>query len=396
MSRTSRGRSSSSAPTPPSSIPFSAAMIRQAVLRRGVKLVVADPRKIDIAEFATLHLRHRPGTDVALLNGLMHIILATAGTIRRSSTRAARGSRNFASHVDAVPARASRRRSRECRPSNLHAAAEILATNQPMAVIWAMGITQHTTGVLNVLALGNLQMLLGNMGVPGGGVNPLARPEQRAGRLRHGGAAQCVSRLPAGDGCSNAGRSSMPRWSVGPLATRRSVPQPQLAATPGLTVTEMIAAAGAGTLRALYIVGEDPAMTDPDSQPCATVPGRRRVRRPAGDLSLETSAICRRAAVPALRLPKRPAHSPTPNGACNLSAGHRAAWRGAARLADHRRTGPRMLAIEGRAARGAARRLGLRSSGANHGRDRGADALVRRRQPRATGSRRAAAMAGRG
>ena len=55
----------------------------------------------------------------------------------------------------------------------LHQAAEILAHNRPMAIIWSMGITQHTTGVLNVLALGNLQMLLGNMGVPGGGVNPL-------------------------------------------------------------------------------------------------------------------------------------------------------------------------------------------------------------------------------
>src|SRR5204863_7235231 len=56
---------------------------------------------------------------------------------------------------------------------DLRQAAEILARNKPMAVIWAMGITQHTSGVLNVLALANLQMLLGNMGVPGGGVNPL-------------------------------------------------------------------------------------------------------------------------------------------------------------------------------------------------------------------------------
>jgi len=56
--------------------PVFGSRIRQAVLRRGVKLVVADPRKIDITEFATLHLRHRPGTDVALLNGIMNIILA--------------------------------------------------------------------------------------------------------------------------------------------------------------------------------------------------------------------------------------------------------------------------------------------------------------------------------
>jgi predicted molibdopterin-dependent oxidoreductase YjgC len=56
--------------------PVFGTMIRQAVIRRGLKLVVADPRKIDITEFATLHLRHRSGTDIALINGLMHIILA--------------------------------------------------------------------------------------------------------------------------------------------------------------------------------------------------------------------------------------------------------------------------------------------------------------------------------
>src|SRR5512147_1679153 len=58
--------------------PVFGAMIRQAVIKRGAKLVVADPRRIDITEFATLHLRHKPGTDVALINGLMHIILAKA------------------------------------------------------------------------------------------------------------------------------------------------------------------------------------------------------------------------------------------------------------------------------------------------------------------------------
>src|SRR5512136_43501 len=55
--------------------PVFGTMIRQAVLRRGVKLVVADPRRIDMVDFATLHLRHKPGTDIALLNGLMNIIL---------------------------------------------------------------------------------------------------------------------------------------------------------------------------------------------------------------------------------------------------------------------------------------------------------------------------------
>ena len=66
-------------------------MIRQAVLQRGVKLVVADPRQIDITEFATLHLRQRPGTDVALINGLMHIILKNGWQDQRLHRRALRG-----------------------------------------------------------------------------------------------------------------------------------------------------------------------------------------------------------------------------------------------------------------------------------------------------------------
>jgi anaerobic selenocysteine-containing dehydrogenase len=70
--------------------PVFGAMIRQAVLKRDVKLVVADPRRIDITEFATLHIRQRPGTDVALVNGLMHIILRKAGKIKPSFPAAPR------------------------------------------------------------------------------------------------------------------------------------------------------------------------------------------------------------------------------------------------------------------------------------------------------------------
>ena len=69
----------------------------------------------------------------------------------------------------------------------LYQAAEILATNKPMAVMWAMGITQHITGVRNVMSLANLQMLLGNIGVPGGGVNPLRGQNNVQGACDLGG-----------------------------------------------------------------------------------------------------------------------------------------------------------------------------------------------------------------
>jgi len=146
--------------------------IRQAVLRRGAKLVVADPRRIDITEFATLHLRQKPGTDIPLLNGLMHIILKNGWEDKEFITNRTEGFEEFKAIVDEyAPEVVSQITGVPL--EQLYQAAEILAANKPMAVMWAMGITQHIVGVRNVMSLANLQMLLGNMGVPGGGVNPL-------------------------------------------------------------------------------------------------------------------------------------------------------------------------------------------------------------------------------
>jgi formate dehydrogenase major subunit/formate dehydrogenase alpha subunit len=162
--------------------PVFGTMIRQAVLNREVKLVVADPRKIDITEFAALHLRQKPGTDVALVNGLMHVILRNSWEDQRFVENRCEGFEGFRTTVqkytpELVEAITG------VRSTELLNAAEILARHKPMAVIWAMGITQHTSGVLNVLSLANLQMLLGNMGLPGGGVNPLRGQNNVQGAL---------------------------------------------------------------------------------------------------------------------------------------------------------------------------------------------------------------------
>ena len=147
-------------------------MIRQAVLQRKVKLVVADPRRIDITEFATLHLRHKPGTDIALINGLMYIILEKGWEDQKFIAERTEGFEEFKATVMQYPPEKVAQITR-VPIEKLYEAAEILAHNKPMAVMWAMGITQHIVGVRNVMDLANLQMLLGNIGVPGGGVNPL-------------------------------------------------------------------------------------------------------------------------------------------------------------------------------------------------------------------------------
>jgi formate dehydrogenase alpha subunit len=235
--------------------PVFGTMIRRAVLSRGVQLVVADPRKIDITEFAALHLRQKPGTDAALVNGLMHLILKSGWQDRHFIDERCEGFEEFrattekytaevVSAITGVPA------------EDLHRAAEILARNKPMAVVWAMGITQHTSGVLNVLTLANLQMLLGNMGVSGGGVNPLRGQNNVQGACDMGALPNVLPGYQPVTDTAAAARFDR-AWALGPGASFG------LSARPGLTVTDMIEAFGSGGLRALYVLGEDLAMTEP-------------------------------------------------------------------------------------------------------------------------------------
>lgn len=240
--------------------PVFATRIRQAVLRRGIPLVVADPRKIDITAFATLHLRHRPGTDVALVNGLMHVVLANGWHNAEFIRERCEDFDDFAAAIASYsPERVAEITGLE--PQCIRKAAELLARNQPMAVIWSMGITQHTTGVLNVLSLANLQMLLGNMGVPGGGVNPLRGQNNVQGACDMGALPNVLPGYqPVTD---RAVREKFDAaWRT--VANGGAGCHPQLGDQPGLTVTEMIEQAGRGDLRGLFILGENPAMTDPD------------------------------------------------------------------------------------------------------------------------------------
>jgi formate dehydrogenase alpha subunit len=231
--------------------PVFGTMIRQAVLRRQMKLVVADPRKIDITEFATLHLRHRSGTDIALINGLMHIILAKGWEDKSFIGERTEGFDEFKETVDKYTPEVTSEITR-IPVEKLYEAAEILAMNKPMAVLWAMGITQHIVGVRNVMDLANLQMLLGNMGVPGGGVNPLRGQNNVQGACDMGGLPNVY---PAYQPVisADAQKKFETAWGVA------------LSNKVGMTVTELIPGAGEGKVKALYIMGEDPIMSDPDS-----------------------------------------------------------------------------------------------------------------------------------
>ena len=224
--------------------------LRQAVRQRGAKLIVADPRNIPLTEFAYLHLRHRPGTDIALLNGLMHILIGEQLYDREYVTQRTEGFEELretvsrypldvVEEITGVPAEDVRR------------AAHLLAENKPAALLYAMGITQHVTGHQNVLACASLQMLLGNVGVAGGGVNPLRGQNNVQGACVMG----ClVNVYPGYQSVSDEAVQAKFRAAWGNTSGLRV----------GLTVTEMLNAAERGEVRGLFVLGENPAMTDPD------------------------------------------------------------------------------------------------------------------------------------
>jgi formate dehydrogenase major subunit/formate dehydrogenase alpha subunit len=223
---------------------------RRAARQRGAKLIVADPRRIDIAEYADLHLRHKPGTDIALLNGLMHVILREGWqdekfiaerteNVEELKAIVEKYTPQVTSEITGVPA------------EDIEKAARMLAEHRPGALLYAMGITQHTVGVANVMSCANLQMLLGNMGMPGGGVNPLRGQNNVQGACDMGGLPnvypgyQRVTDPAVQEKFEQA-------WGV-PLSNQA-----------GLTIPEMLQAAEAGQIRCLYIIGEDPMISDPD------------------------------------------------------------------------------------------------------------------------------------
>jgi formate dehydrogenase alpha subunit len=228
--------------------------------RRGAKVIVVDPRAIQIARLADIHLRQRVGTDVAWMNGMMHVIIREGLYDREFVASRTEG-------FDQLQALAERytpervERITGIPAQDLVEAARTYATAKPAAILYAMGITQHTTGVDNVLCVANLAMLTGNVGKPGSGVNPLRGQNNVQGACDVGGLPnvytgyQAVTNQAVRDRFAEA-------WGHAPECKV------------GLTVTEMMDAALHGSLRALYIMGENPMVSDPDLRHVAEALGR--------------------------------------------------------------------------------------------------------------------------
>ena len=224
--------------------------LRRAVHERGIPLIVVDPRHVPLADLATIHLRLNPGTDIALLNALAHVLIAEGRIDRAFIEARTEGFEAFATSVrDATPERAAL--ATGVSPGDIRRAARLLAEHRPGALLYAMGITQHTCGTANAHACVNLQLLLGNFGVPGSGVNPLRGQNNVQGSCDMGALPDVLPGYqPIRDGAVRARFAEA--WGA------------PLRGEAGLTVTEMLEAARTGRIHALWILGENAAMTEPD------------------------------------------------------------------------------------------------------------------------------------
>jgi len=225
--------------------------IKKAV-KRGARLIVANPREIELVRYAEVWLRHRPGTDVALLMGMMRVILdegledSEFITGRCENFDAFKESlKGFdlesAAKITGVPVDKIRR------------AARLYAQNRPAALLYAMGITQHSHGTDNVLATANLAMLTGNIGRPGSGVNPLRGQNNVQGACDMGALPNVYPGYQA-VAEETVRQKFEAAWGV------------PLNPSPGLTLVEILEAARNGRIKAVYLVGENPALSEPDAR----------------------------------------------------------------------------------------------------------------------------------
>jgi formate dehydrogenase alpha subunit len=230
--------------------PVISTFLKQAVQNKGARLIVADPRQTEMAHFAELWLRHQPGTDTALFNGMAHVIVKEELYDEAFIAERTEGFAEFvesledktpewAEAITGVPA------------EEIREAARIYAGADAAAMYWGMGISQSTHGTDNTLTLTNLALMCGHVGRPGTGLNPL-RGQNNV------------------QGCSDVGGLPNVYTAYQPLTDPEvrlkferqwRVPLPD---QPGLTTTEMVSGILTGHVKGWYVMGENPLMSEPN------------------------------------------------------------------------------------------------------------------------------------
>ncbi|MFQ5924591.1 MAG: formate dehydrogenase subunit alpha [Dehalococcoidia bacterium] len=228
-------------------------LIASRILRakeKGAKLIVVDPRGIQLSSYADIQVRQRLGTDVAWINGVMNIIISQGWHDRDFIQRRTEGFAELEAKVrEYTPQRVEQITA--IPQAELRRMAETYAKAQRASIIYAMGITQQTSGTDNVLSLSNLALLTGNVGKRGSGVNPLRGHNNVQGACDMGCLPNVLSGYQSVASDELRGRFEE-QW-------RAKLPR-----EPGLTVVEMMQAAAEGQIRAMFIMAENPLLSDPD------------------------------------------------------------------------------------------------------------------------------------
>ncbi|MCZ6604516.1 MAG: formate dehydrogenase subunit alpha [Alphaproteobacteria bacterium] len=228
--------------------PVAATFLKQAVVR-GAKLIVIDPRGQALSRYATFDLQFKAGTDVALLNAIMHVIDAE-GLVDRQYIQA------YTEDYEALAARLPDFSPEKMAPlcgvdaDTIREVARLYASAEKSIIFWGMGIAQHVHGTDNARSLISLALMCGHVGRPGTGLHPLRGQNNVQGASDAGLVPMFYPDYKdVGDGLAQF----QEYWGV-----------KELDPEPGLTVVEIMQAAGAGEIKGMYIMGENPAMSDPD------------------------------------------------------------------------------------------------------------------------------------
>ena len=217
---------------------------------KGAKLIVIEPRNIHLAGYADLYLGQRPGTDVAWINGMMNVIIEQGWQDNDFIQNRTEGFEALREKVKEYPLEKVEQIT-GIPKDDLFRAAEMYAKAGSAAILYAMGITQHTSGTDNVLSLCNLAMLTGNLGKRGSGVNPLRGQNNVQGACDLGGLPNVFTSYQSVT--DNELRKKFEEaWGV------------KLPAEAGITLMEMMNAAAEGNVKGMFILGENPLLSDPD------------------------------------------------------------------------------------------------------------------------------------
>ena len=219
--------------------------------RKGARLIIADSRRVPLVRFAHIWMQHRPGTDVALLNSMMHVIVKEDLVDRNFIVFKTEGfEKEFIETIEEYTPEVGEKIT-GIPKGKIIESARLYATAPRAAIYYTMGITQHSHGTDNVFCIANLAMMTGNLGRESAGVNPLRGQNNVQGATDMG----CSPNLYPG------------YQKVGIASIRErfeALWKTSLSEKEGLVATEMLFAAEAGKLRAMYIMGENPVLSDPE------------------------------------------------------------------------------------------------------------------------------------